>query len=74
MFWLPQPLYTAKPVFFLLAALSLMLITKNVIVTLFAICLIGYALWIFFVRFTWKETVLYGRSHWAYGLSSMKQE
>ena len=58
MFWLPQPLYTAKPLIFLLAALSLMLITKNVIVTLFAICLIGYALWIFFVRFTWKDTGL----------------
>ncbi len=58
MIWLPQPLYTAKPVFFLLAALSLMLITKNVIVTLFAICLIGYALWIFFVRFTWKDSRL----------------
>ena len=58
MFWLPQPLYTAKPLIFLLAALSLMLTTKNVIVTLFAICLIGYALWIFFVRFTWKDTGL----------------
>jgi hypothetical protein len=58
MFWLPQPLYIAKPLIFLLAALSLMLITKNVIVTLFAICLIGYALWIFFVRFTWKDTGL----------------
>ena len=56
MVWLPQPLYTAKPILFLLAALSLMIITKNVIVTLFAICLIGYALWIFFVRFTWKDT------------------
>jgi hypothetical protein len=58
MIWLPQPLYSAKPVIFLLAALSLMLITKNVIVTLFAISLIGYALWIFFVRFTWKDTGL----------------
>ena len=58
MFWLPQPLYTAKPLIFLLAALSLMLITTNVIVTLFAICLIGYALWIFFVRLTWKDTGL----------------
>ena len=58
MIWLPQPLYTAKPVFFLLAALSLMLMTNNVIVTLFAICLTGYALWIFFVRFTWKDTGL----------------
>ena len=58
MFWLPQPLYNAKPLIFLLAALSLMLTTKNVIVTLFAICLIGYALWIFFVRFTWKDTGL----------------
>ena len=56
MVWLPQPLYTAKPILFLLAALSLMIITKNLIVTLFAICLIGYALWIFFVRFTWKDT------------------
>ena len=56
MFWLPQPLYTAKPLIFLLAALSLICTTKNVIVTLFAICLIGYALWIFFVRFTWKDT------------------
>ena len=58
MFWLPQPLYISKPLIFLLAALSLILITKNVIVTLFAICLIGYALWIFFVRFTWKDTGL----------------
>ena len=58
MFCLHQTLYTAKPLIFLLAALSLMLITKNVIVTLFAICLIGYALWIFFVRFTWKDTGL----------------
>jgi hypothetical protein len=58
MIWLPQPLYSAKPVIFLLAALSLMLITKNVIVTLFAISLIGYALWIFFVRFIWKDTGL----------------
>lgn len=56
MFWLPQPLYTAKPVFFLLAALSLMLITKNMIVTMFAICLTGYALWILFARFTWRDT------------------
>jgi len=56
MFWLPQPLYTAKPLFFLLAALSLMLITKNMIVTMFAIGLTGYALWIFFARFTWRDT------------------
>lgn len=56
MIWLPQPLYNAKPVLFLLAALSLMLITKNVIVAMFAIGLISYALWIFFVRLTWKDT------------------
>ena len=54
MVWLPQPLYNAKPVVFLLAALSLMLITKNVIVTYFAIGLIGYSLWIIFARFMWK--------------------
>jgi hypothetical protein len=56
MFWLPQPLYTAKPVVFLLAALSLMLITNNVLVTLFAICLFGYSLWIFVTRLMWKDT------------------
>ena len=56
MVWLPQPLYIAKPFFFLLAALSLVLITKNVIVTLFAIYLTGYSLWIFFERFIWKDT------------------
>lgn len=55
MFWLPQPLYNAKPVVFLLAALSLMLITRNAIVTVFAVALIGYSLWIFFVRFMWKD-------------------
>ncbi len=56
MIWLPQPLYNAKPVIFLLAALSLLLITRSMIVELFAICLIGYAFWIFFVRFTWKNS------------------
>ena len=56
MIWLPQPLYIAKPFFFLLAALSLVVITKNVIVTLFAICLIGYSCWIFLTRFIWKDT------------------
>ena len=56
MFRLPKPLYTAKPDVFLLGALSLMLITKNMIVTMFAICLTGYALWILFARFTWRDT------------------
>jgi len=55
MIWLPQPLYNAKPFLFLLAALLLMLITKNVIVMMFAIGLISYALWIFFARLTWKD-------------------
>ncbi len=55
MLWLPQPLYNAKPVVFLLAALSLMLITKNVIVTVFAVGLTGYSLWIFFARFMWRD-------------------
>ena len=42
MFYLHRQQYPAKPLIFLLTALSLMLITKNVIVTLFKVCLIGY--------------------------------
>jgi multisubunit Na+/H+ antiporter MnhC subunit len=56
MIWLPQPLYHAKPVIFLLAALFLMLLTNNPIVVVFSIGLISYALWILFVRFTWRNS------------------
>ena len=55
MVWLPQPIYNAKPFLFLLAALSLIFITKNVIVTLFAIYTIGYSLWIFVARYMWSD-------------------
>ena len=55
MFWLPQPLYKAKPFVFLLVALALMLFAKNVIVMFLAICLIGYSLWILATRFIWKD-------------------
>ena len=56
MVWLPQPLYNAKPVVFLLAALSLCFITKNVFVTLFAIYVLGYSAWITVMRFMWSST------------------
>lgn len=55
MIWLPQPLYNAKPVVFLLAALSLLLVTKHLVVVIFSVGLVSYALWIFFARFAWKN-------------------
>jgi hypothetical protein len=57
---LPRPLYAAKPFLFLLTALFLMFITNNVIVTLFAIYLICYSLWILLTRLIWKDTRIDG--------------
>jgi len=57
MFWLPQPLYNAKPVVFLLAALSLCFLTKNVFVTLFAVYVLGYSAWIIAMRLMWNTSV-----------------
>jgi len=55
MFRLPRPFYTAKPFFFLVASLCLMVLTEHVIVTLFALYLICYALWILVTRFIWRD-------------------
>lgn len=54
MIWLPKPLYTAKPFVFLLAALSLPLITQNIFVTLFAFTVMGYVAWIVVMRTMWS--------------------
>lgn len=49
---IPKPLYDAKPVIFLLVALSLMLLTQNAIVMFLGICLMGYSAWVFYKRLT----------------------
>ena len=56
MIWLPQPLYNAKPVVFLLAALVLVLMSQNRIAALLAVALTGYAVWIFFMRYIWRTS------------------
>ena len=64
MFWIPQRLYNALPVFYLLAALSILLIPTDGfiiiitegMITIFAIWLIGYSAWIIFKRFRWTRS------------------
>jgi hypothetical protein len=58
--WLSKPVYEMLPYVFLLAAIAFLQITDNVFVTLFAIYLFGYSLYIFAWRLMARDSILIG--------------
>ena len=56
--WLSKPIYEALPFVFLLASISLTQITENVFVTLFAIYIYGYSIYIFAWRLVAREAIV----------------
>ncbi len=56
--WLSKPIYESLPFVFLLAAIAFLQLTENVFVTLFAIYLIGYSLYILAWRVMARDSIL----------------
>jgi len=54
--WLPSSVYKNKPVFFLLGAFFLVLLSQNPITILFSICLLSYTVWIIWMRYKWRSS------------------
>ena len=56
--WLSKPIYEMLPYVFLLAAIAFLQISDNVFVTLFAVFLFGYSLYIFSWRLMARDSIL----------------
>lgn len=53
--WLPDSLYRLKPLILLLTGAILLLVSKNLFLSLFAAACIGFAVWILFMRLIWSN-------------------
>ena len=56
--WLSKPIYEVLPFVFLSAAIAFLQITDSILVTLFAICLIVYSLYILAWRVMARDSIL----------------
>lgn len=54
--WLPRSLYKVKPLLFLLVAFILIQLSQNPIAICCSIGLMGYSVWILWMRYQWKDT------------------
>jgi len=54
--WLPKVFYNIKPLLYMLAALLVLILARNIITITLAAALLGYAIWICWKRFQWKES------------------
>jgi hypothetical protein len=53
--WLPDSLYRLKPLILMLTGAILLLVSKNLFLSLFAAACIGFAAWILFMRMIWSN-------------------
>ncbi len=58
--WLAKPIYEMLPYLFLLAAIAFVQLTENRFVTLFAVFLGGYSLYIFAWRLMARDSIQIG--------------
>lgn len=53
--WLPDSLYRLKPLILMLTGAALLLVSKNLLLSLFAAACIGYSVWIISMRLIWSN-------------------
>lgn len=51
--WLPKPLYKLKPLLYIICAILMLNTIPNLFVIMFSSALIGYSVWICWMRYQW---------------------